>query len=88
MHGPYAQLFLHIKRPLHAFCGQCHMLGLASRGAANHQPPAAFQGAQAMAQIAFIDGQRFGQVFMTTDDHAPAPLMIGQEPAHNPLLEA
>jgi hypothetical protein len=54
------------------------MLGLAARGAPNYQPSPAFQRPQAMAQIPFIHRQGFGQIFMATHDHAPAPLMIGQ----------
>ena len=87
MHMSYSQLFS-ISTALRipsAVSVRCCALPPDDRSITSH--PAAFQGPQAVAQIPFINGQGFDQVLMTTHDHATAPLVVGKQPAHDPLLK-
>ena len=73
--------------PFLPLSGEHQGFGFPARRAANDNPAPDFQRAETMAEIALVSLQSAGQLLVAAGDPALGPLVIGGQPAENPLLQ-
>jgi hypothetical protein len=76
-----------LEGPFLTLRGEPQGFGFPARRATNDKPAPHFQGAEAMADMAFIPLESTDQLLVATRDPALRPLVIGDQPAQDTLLE-